>query len=142
MESIHSTAISYVPETTRSALNPQDRREVLKGLAISEQWKLIAAQPRYMRAWHLIAGTCSGLLVLIVYVFGWRRNGASALIVLPPCLYSMGAFATVIGLNTLGLISPVNTIGPIQGVLQMFYFIFPLFQPVSKVDTACPICSE
>lgn len=142
MDSGQAISIFSVPQDVSVAASFQDRREVLRRLPISEQWKLIAVQPRYMRAWHLAAGTCSAILVLIVYVYGWRRHGASTLLLLPPSLYSAFAFATMLAFNTIGMISPVNALGPLQGVIQMFYFTFPLFQPVSKVDTACPVCSS
>lgn len=110
-----------------------DRRELLRAIPINEQWKILALQPRLMRTWHALAGVGSGTLVGVVYVFGWRGQGASVLMVLPAIMYTVGAFATVAALNIQGLITPVNHVGPLQGILQMYCMVFPLFQPVHKV---------
>lgn len=121
---------SAAPE---QANDVEDRREYLKTLAINEQWKVISLQPRIMRIWHTIACAASGLLVLVVYVFGWRRHGASWLMVVPPCVYAATAFTTMISYNINGILSLMNHFGPFQALIQMYYMVFPLFQPVSQV---------
>lgn len=122
---------SQAPE---QASGVEDRREYLKTLAINEQWKVISLQPGIMRVWHSIACTACGSLVLVVYVFGWRRHGASFLMVLPSCIYAATAFTTMISFNVNGVLSFMNHSGPMQALIQMYYMVFPLFQPVSQVS--------
>lgn len=114
----------------------EDRRETVKTLSVDQQWQLISAQPCLMRIWHLLAGFLSGSLVMFVYVFGWQRHGATWPMVLPACAYAINAYATVIAFNTIGMISFVNYVGPVNGVLQMYYMIVPLFQEVRHVRYA------
>lgn len=119
-----------------------DRRELLQSLSIAQQWRHISSQPRIMRLWHAVAAFGSGTLVLVVYVFGWRRHGASWLMVTPAIAYASIAYATGTAFNTVGMISPVNILGPVNGALQMYYMVYPLFQAVGQVWQIKLVCHE
>lgn len=110
-----------------------DRRALLQTLSIAQQWRLISSQPRVMRLWHMAAALGTGTLVLVVYGFGWRRHGASWLMVTPAMVYALNAYITVAVFNTVGMINPINILGPVNGALQMYFMVYPLFQAVSKV---------
>jgi hypothetical protein len=68
-----------------------------------------------------------------VYVWGWRAAGAPWLMVAPLIVYSFVAMTISICVWLFGPRCSITILGPSLAVVQMYYLIIPLFQPVHQV---------
>lgn len=89
--------------------------------------------PILVSAWYFTAAFASALLAGIVYIYGWRRAGASLLMISPVYAYVMVSLLRLLWLAVFGPTATTHRLRLLAGALQTYYFIIPIFQPGSKV---------
>lgn len=95
--------------------------------------------PASVQSWAILAGICSAALVAVVYIYGWHTSGASLLMLSPACLYVAVCLAQVVWIAASGPTPTAHRLRMLAATLQIYYFVFPIFQPRDKVCSSGPI---